>query len=451
MKKVPNKSDCQEYFARCLSVLRKQASVCLALIVVWIFALAGCGEQQEPTSITFAVGGAPAELDFWQVLIEEFQNRSGIQVDLLRQPTDTELRRQGLVTSLRAGTTDPDVFLMDVAWLAQFAASDWLEPLDTHVQANQLNLDVFFQKVLDLADRYQGQLIALPVYVDGGLLYYRQDLLNKYGFGKPPETWKELLRYSLVIQRGERETNPSFYGFVWQGAQYEGLICNWLEYVGSNTGGAVLKGQRLALDTTANAEATQFMYDLIRTHHISPPNTYTEMKEEEVRAFFQQGNALFERNWPYAWALHQREDSAVRGKIGIAALPHFSGGKSVSTLGGWHIGISKHSDAKQNSLELLKFVLSFDTQKRLALELGWNPGRKDVYVDKQVVEVLPHFAYLRNVFENLQPRPNLPYYTLISEVLQRHINGVLSGKLSAGQALDMAEQETQTIIDRYAQ
>ena len=332
MKKVPNKSDCQEYFARCLSVLRKQASVCLVLIVVWIFALAGCGEQQEPTSITFAVGGAPAELDFWQVLIEEFQNRSGIQVDLLRQPTDTELRRQGLVTSLKAGTTDPDVFLMDVAWLAQFAASDWLEPLDRHVQAKQLNLDVFFQKVLDLADRYQGQLIALPVYVDGGLLYYRQDLLNKYGFGKPPETWKELLRYSLVIQRGERETNPSFYGFVWQGAQYEGLICNWLEYVGSNTGGAALKGQRLALETAANVEATQFMYDLIHTHHISPPNTYTEMKEEEVRAFFQQGNALFERNWPYAWALHQREDSAVRGKIGIAVLPHFSGGKSVSAL-----------------------------------------------------------------------------------------------------------------------
>lgn len=431
--------------------LRKQGAFCLAFILISLLVLSGCGQKEEPSVITFAVGGAPAELDFWQVLIEEFQNRSGIEVDLLRQPTDTELRRQGLVTSLKAGRTDPDVFLMDVAWLAQFAASDWLEPLDLYVQAKQLNLNAFFEKVLDLADRYQGQLIALPVYVDGGLLYYRQDLLNKYGFDKPPATWNELRRYSLVIQGGERETNPSFYGFVWQGAQYEGLICNWLEYAGSNRGGIVLKNQNIVLNTAANVGATQFMHDLIHTHHISPPNTYTEMKEEEVRTFFQQGNALFERNWPYAWALHQRADSVVRGKIGIAALPYFPGGESVSTLGGWHIGISKHSDAKENSLELLKFVLSFDTQKRLALELGWNPGRKDVYIDKQVIEVLPHFAYLRNVFENLRPRPNLPYYTLISEVLQRHINGVLSGKLSASQALAAAEQETQTIINRYAQ
>ena len=448
---MPNSPDRQEYLPRCPSVLRKQASVCLALIVIWIFALPGCTEQQEANSITFAVGGAPAELDFWQVLIEEFQNRSGIKVDLLRQPTDTELRRQGLVTSLRAGTTDPDVFLMDVAWLAQFAASDWLEPLDDQVRSGQLDLDVFFEKVVTLADTYQGRLLALPVYVDGGLLYYRQDLLDKYGFTNPPQTWRELVRYCLVVQRGERESKPNFYGFVWQGAQYEGLICNWLEYAGSNGGGIGLERQTIDLDTAANIQATQFMYDLIQAHKVSPPNTYTEMKEEEVRTFFQQGNALFERNWPYAWSLHQEKDSPVKGKVGIVALPHFAGGGSVSTLGGWHIGISKHSDAKENSLELVKFVLSFDTQKKLALKLGWNPGRKDVYLDKQVIEALPHFEQLGDVFENLQPRPNLPYYTLISEVIQRHLNGVLSGKSSAGEALTAAEQEAQSVIDRYAQ
>ncbi|NIA06348.1 MAG: extracellular solute-binding protein [Actinobacteria bacterium] len=428
-----------------LSSLRLAESICLLLILLF---LSGCGQKPESTTITFAVGGAPAELDFWQVLIGEFQDRTGIKVDLLRQPTDTDLRRQGLITSLKAGRSDPDVFLMDVAWLGQFAASDWLEPLDTH---NDLDLDVFFEKVLNLADRYQGHLIALPVYVDGGLLYYRQDLLNKYGFDKPPQTWSELLRYSLVIQKGERETNPDFYGFVWQGAQYEGLICNWLEYAGSNAGGIVFEDGRIILHTPANVQATQFMHALIHIHKVSPPNTYTEMKEEEARTFFQQGNALFERNWPYAWALHQSEDSPVRGKVGLAGLPHFSVGPSVSTLGGWHIGISKHSDAKQKSFEFMKFVLSFETQKRLALELSWNPGRRDVYTDQQVIAALPHFTRLRGVFENLRPRPNLPYYTLISQVLQRHLNAVLSGNSSATEALSAAEREAQTIVDRYAQ
>lgn len=434
-----------------LSALRRPQSLCLVLVLVGVLFLPGCGQKEEPATITFAVGGAPAELDFWQVLVNQFQQDTGIEVDLLRQPTDTDLRRQGLITSLKAGQSDPDVFLMDVAWLGQFAASDWLEPLDPHVRANDLDVDVFFEKVLDLADRYQGHLVALPVYVDGGLLYYRRDLLEKYGFEKPPKTWDELLRYSLLIQRGERETNPGFHGFVWQGAQYEGLICNWLEYAGSNAGGIVFEDGRIILHTPANVQATQFMHALIHIHKVSPPNTYTEMKEEEARTLFQQGNALFERNWPYAWALHQSEDSPVRGKVGIAGLPHFPVGSGVSTLGGWHIGISKHSDTKTKSLEFMKFVLSFETQKRLALELAWNPGRKDVYTDQQVIDALPHFEHLRNVFDNLRPRPNLPYYTLISQVLQSHLNAVLSGKSTATEALAAAEREAQTIVDRYAQ
>ncbi len=397
----------------------------------------------------FAVGGAPAELDFWQELIAEFEKQTAIKIDLLRQPTDTDLRKQGLVTSLRSARTDPDIFLMDVAWLAQFAASGWLEPLDSYVKSNQLNLDGFFEKALNLVDKYDGQLVALPVYVDGGILYYRKDLLEKYGIEKPPQTWQQLVEQAQKVQEEVRKTNPGFYGFVWQAAQYEGLVCTWLEFTGSHNGGVILDGKGVEINTKENIDATQFMYDLIHRYKISPPNTFTEMKEEEVRTFFQQGNALFERNWPYAWALHQGEDSSVRGKVGIAALPHFAGGKSVSTLGGWHIGMSKHSDAKQKSFEFIKFVLSYNTQKKLTLKLGWNPARRDVYTDADVVEKMPHLVYLRDVFENLSPRPNLPYYTMISEVIQRYVSSVLSGKLTAGQALSEMESEVKKIIEKY--
>ena len=428
------------------------AKICVWLTVAIGITAAGCGKKEDADRVTFAVGGMPAELDFWQELVDEFQEETGIEVELLRGPSETNLRRQGLVTSLKAGSRDPDVFLMDVAWLSQFAASGWLEALDDGQGKNdQLDTEAFFGKVVELADIYEGRLVGLPVYVDGGLLYYRKDLLVKYGYAKPPGSWDELVRYCLVIQRGERETNPKFYGFVWQGAQYEGLICNWLEYVGSNNGGIVLADKKITLNTPANVEATRLMYDLIHTFTVSPPSTYTEMKEEEVRSYFQQGNALFERNWPYAWGLHEREESGVKGKVGIAGLPSFNGGPSVSTLGGWHIGISKHSDAKSKSMEFVKFVLSFETQKRLALELGWNPGRKDVYTDEEVIAHLPHFEYLRGIFDDLRPRPNVPYYTLISDVLQRHINSVLAGKTEAAQALAKAEAEAEVIIDRYGQ
>jgi len=422
---------------------------CLVCGLVVALMCAGCGRRQAGR-VTFAVGGAPSELDFWAELADEFQAKTGTRVELLRQPTDTDLRRQGLVTALKARKADPDVFLMDVAWLAQFAASGWLEPLDDRLAASDLETGAFFEKVVDLADRYEGRLVALPVYVDGGLLYYRTDLLEEYGYEGPPETWAELVEMSRKVQAGMRQANPGFYGFVWQGAQYEGLVCNWLEVAGSNGGGFLRQGDRFVLDTDQNREATRFMANLIHRYQVSPPNTCTEMKEEEVRRFFQRGNALFERNWPYAWALHQAEDSEVRGKVGIAPLPHFPGGESVSTLGGWHIGIAEYSDAKDAAFDFLEFVLSRDTQKRLALRLGWNPGRRDVYGDEEVLRKMPHLGSLRSVFENLRPRPVLPYYTLISDVLQRRLNAALAGKMDAQEALAVSEKEIQNIVQRYA-
>jgi len=203
------------------------------------------------------------------------------------------------------------------------------------------------------------------------------------------------------------------------------------------------------LNLPENIEAVQFMRDLIKKHRVSPPNTFTEMKEEEVRTFFQQGDALFERNWPYAWALHQKNDSKVKGKVGIAPLPHFPSGVSIATLGGWHIGISRYSDKKSESFELVKFIASYGTQKRLALKLGWNPGRRDVYADREIVEKLPHFIQLREVFENAQPRPNLPYYTQVSEVIQRYLSKILAGEMTPEAGLAAAEREVENVVERY--
>jgi len=417
------------------------------MISLFMILFAGCRGTEE--AITFAVGGAPNEIEFWETLVKEFTRQTGIKVNILRQPTDTDQRRQGLVISLKSRKADPDVFLMDVAWVAQFGASEWLEPLDDYIKNENMNLDVFFNRVVNLVDRYNGGLIALPVYIDGGVLYYRKDLLRKYGYSEPPETWDKLVDCALKVQKDMRNINPNFYGFLWQGAQYEGLVCNWIEFAASNGGGIILRDGKIKLNLPSNIEAVQFMYDLIHTYKISPPNTFTEMKEEEVRMSFQKGDALFERNWPYAWALHQSEDSYVKGKVDIAPLPHFPSGKSVSTLGGWHIGISKYSDAKSKAFKFLKFVVSYETQKKLGLKLGWNPGRKDVYNDNEVLERLPHLAKLKNVFENALPRPNLPYYTQISEILQHYINAAIAGKLTPEVALSQAEKEAQNVIERY--
>ncbi len=433
--------------ARSDTSARRWARLLIALSVSLCTAVAGCGG--EDGALTFMTGGEPSEVAYWETLLSEFESESGLEVRLMVQPADSDQRRQELVVPLRSARPDPDVFLMDVVWVAQLAASDWLEPLGPYARESGLRLDSFFPGVVELTDRYGGELVALPVYVDGGLLYYRTDLLGKYGFEGPPRTWEDLVRFSLEIQEKERESNPGFYGYVWQGAQYEGLVCNFIEVAASAKGWRADSLRGYVPAGPGTEEALRFMHDLIHAHGVSPPNVYTEMKEEETRIFFQNGNALFERNWPYAWALHESEGSPVRGKVGIARLPHFPGGRSVSTLGGWHAAISRSSDRKDSAWELMKFVTSFETQKNLALNLGWNPSRTDVYEDSLVIERIPHIALLEGIFMNAVPRPRVPYYSQVSDVLQRHVNAVLSGSEGREEAFRAIRGEISALRERY--
>lgn len=420
-----------------------------------IVALLGAGLvlscSREQGGITLMIGGAPAELDYWEDLLTGFSKETGIEVELMRQPTDTDQRRQSLIVPLKAGEGDPDVFLMDIVWIGQFAASGWLESLEPMIAADHFDTSPFFSRVIELADTYEGKLVALPVYVDAGLLYYREDLLQEYGYTSPPETWADLVRMAVEIQRAQRMTNPEFWGFVWQGAQYEGLVCTFLEFATAAGGGLMDRSGALTIDRPENVSALGFMRDLIATFEVSPPNTFTEMKEEEVRSVFQGGNALFERNWPYAWSLHQEEGSPVRGLVGISLLPEFSGGRHAATLGGWHVGISRSSDNKGDAWTLVKYIVSRKVQLGFALNLGWNPARQDLYDAPEILEAAPHLVKLRDIFEAAAARPNVPYYSLLSREIQQRVNAALSGAVTPGEALEAAQQGGLEIVERYRQ
>ncbi|MBN1575319.1 MAG: ABC transporter substrate-binding protein [Chitinispirillaceae bacterium] len=422
-------------------------------LLMFICAVAGiiaAGCSKKEASVVFAVGGAPAEIDFWEKTIQRFEEQSGIPVELLRQPTDTDQRRQNLVTALRASRSTPDLFLMDVAWIAQFAASEWLEPLAPFLEGSPLSINVFFEPVIRTAATYNGTLLALPVYVDAGLLYYRKDLLEKYGFAKPPELWDELVAMAHTIIRGESQEGNELTGFVWQGAQYEGLVCTFLEFAGSNGGGITIADSLPIVATDRNRSALAFMHGLVHSEKISPVNTGTDMKEEEVRFSFQKGAALFERNWPYAYSLHQADDSPVKGKTGIAVLPRFVGGTSAATLGGWHIGLSRFSRQKERAFALIAYLLSYEVQKASALEAGWNPGRTDIYGDSTIMERLPHLVTLHDVFSHAVSRPNVPWYSYLSSVLQRWLNAALTGTVPVDEALNKCEKELRVIVERYS-
>jgi multiple sugar transport system substrate-binding protein len=417
-----------------------------SFITFILILLSGC--SKNPKEFTIWVGGSPEEVNYWQELVNRFNEATNSDLQLIRQPTYTDQRKQSLIVSLESKQKDPDLFLMDVVWLKQFIESGWLHPLDTLLDEKDFSIDDFFPSIINSVDKSDNHLYALPVFLDVGLLYYRKDLLEKYGFNFPPDTWNELVKESELIQKKERQINNNFYGFVWQGAQYEGLICDFVEFIASNDGG-ILQSGIIKLNTPKNIYALQFMQDIIHKYKISPENTYTDMKEEEARRLFQRGNALFERNWTYAYKLHNNKDSFVKGKTAMTILPHFDDHNSVSALGGWHIGISKHSDQKEKALKFIKYAMSYEVQKNLFTSVGWNPGRKDVYLDKELQKNYPRIKILYDAFQHAVARPRLPYYNEVSDIIQRYVNQCLAGKISPSDALNESQDEIQSLENIY--
>ncbi len=355
-------------------------------------------------------------------------------------PASTDEQHQFYVINLAAGAKDFDVLDMDVIWVPEFARAGWLQELTSHVSAAELEP---LNPAAMRADWLDRKLFAVPWFVDAGVLYYRKDLLTKYGFD-PPSTYPELVEISHKILGEERD--PRLTGFLWQGMQYEGLVCAALEFIRGN-GGDLLHGDaQPALTEPATLEALQFMSDLIRADNVTPP-LVTTLNEEAARNIFQSGRAIFMRNWPYAWRLLDESNSPVAGRVGIALVPHFPGHSSAPTLGGFHLGVNTHSRRKSEATAFVRFMIRYSVQKEILLKVGVLPAHRKVYTDPQVRQALPFLADLLPALERAQPRPVTPYYLMISQILQPELSAVVTGIRSPELAMRSAGQQIMHLLE----
>jgi trehalose/maltose transport system substrate-binding protein len=293
-----------------------------------------------------------------------------------------------------------------------------------------------------------GKLIAIPWFTDAGLLYYRTDLLEKYGFDGPPTTWSELTEMATTIQEGERASNPDFWGFVWQGNSYEGLTCDALEWVASNNGGSIISPDGVITINNPNAvEVIDLAASWVGT--ISPAGV-TGFGEEDARNLWQAGNAAFMRNWPYAYSLGNNPDSAVAGLFDVSPLPagDAMGGTPAATLGGWQLGVSKYSQNPELAADVALFLASYDEQKIRAVEGSLNPTIMALYEDADVLEAVPFFGSLYDVFINAVARPSTataPQYAQVSSTFFRAVHSVLTGAEDAETALALLELDLEAL------
>ncbi len=351
------------------------------------------------------VGGA------WKEIISKFEKlHPDIKVKYISGPWSTDERQNMYIRSFLAG--DPiEIVYMDVVWTAKFAENNWIIPLDEFFK--QIDYKDFIESTVK-AGMYKGHLYRIPVRADVGVLYYRKDIINN-----PPKTWSQL------IDLCKKYSKPNeFYCIVFQGMQYEGLTCNFLEYLWG-AGGDVIRDNKVVLDKRSTVESLTFMKTLV-DRNFAPKSVLT-FQEQHSLSFFEQGKSLFMRNWPYAWLILNKDSSKLKGKVGITAIPPKEGYTSSGALGGWGFGIAKGSKHIKEAWEFIKFATSKEAQKILHFKRGGVPSRKSLFLDKEILDKNPHYPMLYKILLNAKSRPVHPDYPRISDTIQKHVSAVLTG------------------------
>ncbi|MDT0196737.1 ABC transporter substrate-binding protein [Arthrobacter sp. AB6] len=380
--------------------------------------------RKNITFVTTAVSGTSSMEDYVKAY-NESQDKYEVSVrSLPSQSSSTEVHQQ-LVQQLSRKDGSIDVLMMDIIWVAEFAAAGWT--MDLGKDWNQADRDAFFPSTV-AGGTYNGKYTALPFNTSAGLLYHRTDLLQGAG-ASVPQTWEDLTRTSSsIIASGAAPQ-----GYLWQGKQAEASICDLVEVIAS-AGGSILSedGKKATITEDPAVEAVQFLYDSINTTKISPRDTLS-WDESPSRQAFWAGNAPFLRMWSHSWkATQDPATSKVAGKVALANLPHFAGGSSASCLAGYQVGISESSRNKEGAVDFLKWVMKPETSLSYYNSFGYAPGTK-AFFDLPAMKDNPMAAALNaQIHSGGVARPVTPKYPQVSLALQSALSKALtSGNVKA--------------------
>ncbi|HEY8165345.1 MAG TPA: ABC transporter substrate-binding protein [Gemmatimonadaceae bacterium] len=413
------------------------AKVALAAAALFLVACNAKGAKDQRVVLKFPGSSLGAEGTLLARQLERF-NRANpdIRVELQPAPDDATQRHQLFVQWLNARAGNPDILQLDVIWTAEFAAAGWILPLTRFAPVKT----DFFPATVE-ANTWAGKLYALPWFVDVGLLYRRTDLV--------PTEPTSLDQLTADARRAMARPNGPRFGFVWQGARYEGLITGFIEYLGAFGGRILDERGRVVVNQPEAVRALTFMRDELYGSRIAPTDVLT-WHEEEVRFAFQNGNAVFMRNWPYAFQqMNDTAASRVAGKFAVSPIPGAAGGRSTTALGGSELAINAYSEAPEAAYRLIAYLTAPEQMIERAKAVGQYPTRPAVYDDPRLraITAIP-FAHAKRAIESATPRPVTPIYTEMSEILQIELHRALVRQAEPQAALNSAAKRIDALIER---
>jgi len=420
-----------------------------ALLAVAAMALAGCGDSGSDDSsggqsgalegrgpIKFATGKDTS--GNMQKLVDEWNTKHADQkVTITELPESADDQRDALVRNAQAQSKEYTILNLDVVWTAEFAANQWVVQLPE----DQFDLENFLEPAANTA-KYRDKLYAVPVYSDGGLLYYRKDLLTAAGINDAPKTWDEMQEDCTKVKG--LAGNQGLGCYAGQFDKYEGLTCNFSEAIQSAGGSVLDKSGKPTVDTKEAKDGLTFLADGLKSGEI--PQAAVTYQEEDGRRAFQDGTLIFHRNWPYVYAKASATDgsSKVNGKFDIAPLPGKSG-PGVSTLGGHNFAISQFAENKATALDFIKFFTSEESEKSNLLATSQAPTRANLYDDADLVKQFPYLTTLKESILNAVPRPQAVKYNEVTAAIQEAAYSAMNGKSSVDDALKDLQSKLESL------
>jgi trehalose/maltose transport system substrate-binding protein len=408
---------------------------------LFLGALMAVSLAASAADVTISCGAVGEEHKLCEQAANAWARETGHHVTVTTPPERTNERYFKYLIDLGNGDSRTDVYQIDVIWPGLLAKHF----VDLKQYINQEDIERHFPMIV-ANNTIDGRLVGMPWFTDVGLLYYRKDLLEKYGL-PVPQDWSELADIALYIQTRERQANPELWGYVFQGAAYEGLTCNALEWIAAYGGGTVV-GADGAI-TIHNPQAVMAIARAASWIDTAAPPRVLSFSEEDARQMFQLGNAVFMRNWVYAWALVNGKDSPVAGKVGVAPLPRGGiKGASASTLGGWQLAVSKYSRNPAVAADLVRYLTSEAVQKQRAIAGSYAPTILPLYDDPEIVAVNPFFAELRPILKNAVARPAVQTgfdYMAVTTYFWDAVHGALQGQGTAADNLNALRNQLRLV------
>ncbi len=407
--------------------------------------LAGCGGGGGSSGNDVVFSWGTDDTGTLPKLIEKFntQNKGNFQVRYREMPADTGQYFDQLRTEFQSGASEIDVIGGDVIWPAQFAAQGWISDLSDRFN----DADEFLPGPIE-SNTYDGKVWGVPWYTDAGLLYYRKDLLEESGFSEPPSTWEELKEMALKTKQDSGINT----GFVFQGANYEGGVCNGCEYIWTHGGNVLDPDDPSRVVIESPESVAGFATERSMIEDGVAPQAVSIYKEDESHAAFIRGDAVFLRNWPYVYALlsDPKQSKIKPDQVDITGIPLAEEGmQSFSTLGGWNFFINANSEKQEQAWEFIRFMTDPEQLKTNALQGSKLPTRRALYEDPEILENVP-VARLGKaaIIENSRPRPVSPVYSDVSLALAEQLNQSLKGQVSPEQAVQTLQNNLQRMVEQ---